>query len=242
MDRESLSVIAFDLDGTLTQHRSKLGDRNRAVLDRLRRRYKLLMVGAGTCQRIWEQMDRYPIDIIGSYGMQFAVFDSDSRTPVMQWDERAEVNRTEVLRRAGIIRERFGLYDYAGETLEIHPTGALTFPVLGTDACLGDKLAYDPDRQKRRAMYPFVKEVFFDYNVMIGGSSSFDIVPAKYGKLNALRRYLEKYGLNEREIVYCGDDYHEGGNDHDVYSGGVPFIRVDNYERLENILRDNGLI
>ena len=109
-------------------------------------------------------------------------------------------------------------------------------------ADLADKLAYDPDRSKRRIMYPFVKQVFFDYNVMIGGSSSFDIVPGKYGKLNAIRRYLAENGMNEQEIIYCGDDYCEGGNDYDVYVGGIPFVKVDHYDRLGETLQDDGLL
>ena len=237
---ESIKIVAFDLDGTLTQHKTKLGEQNRRILDQLGQRYKLIMVGAGTCQRIWNQMDQYPIDIIGSYGMQFACYDRDQHALVLQWDEHAEVDREEVLRRAAIIREQFHLNDYAGETLEFHSTGALTFPVLGTKADLADKLAYDPDRSKRRAMYPFVKRLFYDYNVMIGGSSSFDIVPARYGKLNALRRYLAENGIKEQETVYCGDDYFEGGNDYDVYTGGIPFIKVDHYESLGKTQRENG--
>ena len=242
MTQASIKTIAFDLDGTLTQHKTKLGTQNRYILDQLGQRYQLIMVGAGTCQRIWNQMDQYPIDIIGSYGMQFAAYDKKQQTLVLQWDEHVQVDREEVLRRAEMIRKRFGLYNYVGETLEFHSTGALTFPVLGTEANIEDKLAYDPDRSKRRMMYPFVKELFFDYNVMIGGSSSFDIVPSKYGKLNAIRRYLAVNGMIEQEIVYCGDDYCEGGNDYDVYVGGIPFIKVDSYEELGKVLQENGLL
>ena len=43
-----IKLIAFDLDGTLTQHRTKLAPENKAVLDELSKKYKLLMVGAGT--------------------------------------------------------------------------------------------------------------------------------------------------------------------------------------------------
>ena len=240
--RKQTKIIAFDLDGTLTQHKTKLGPQNRHILDQLGQRYKLIMVGAGTCQRIWNQMDQYPIDIIGSYGMQFAVYNKDQQALVLQWDECVQVNREEVLRRAEKIRQQFGLFDFNGDTLEFHCTGALTFPVLGTKASLADKLAYDPDRSKRRSMYPFVKEVFSDYNVMIGGSSSFDIVPGQYGKLNAIRRYLAENDMHEQEIVYCGDDYSEGGNDYDVYAGGIPFVKVDHYDRLRETLQENGLL
>ena len=61
-------LIAFDLDGTLTQHRSKLGETNRKVLEALDKKYKLLMVGAGGCERIFNQLNFFPIDIIGYYG------------------------------------------------------------------------------------------------------------------------------------------------------------------------------
>ena len=36
--------------------------------------------------------------------------------------------------------------------MEFHASGAMTFPILGTAAKPEDKLAYDPDRGKRRAM------------------------------------------------------------------------------------------
>ena len=49
-------LICFDLDGTLTQHRSPLTAENRAVLDRLNEKYKILMVGAGGARRIYDQM------------------------------------------------------------------------------------------------------------------------------------------------------------------------------------------
>ncbi len=91
-------------------------------------------------------------------------------------------------------------------------------------------------------MYPYVKELFHDYNVVIGGTSSFDIIPGKYGKYNSLIRYADKHGFKRDEIVYCGDDYQPGGNDHDVYVSGLKFIIVDLYTNFEDIIRKSGLI
>ena len=67
---EKFKNYIFDLDGTLTQHRSPLDEQNKAVLDKLGKKYKLLMVGAGGAERIYGQMGQYPIDILGNYGMQ----------------------------------------------------------------------------------------------------------------------------------------------------------------------------
>ena len=72
-------LIAFDLDGTLTQHKTPLAQPNLGVLDSLGEKYKLLMVGAGMCSRIFRQMNGYPIDIIGNYGMQFCTYNAETK-------------------------------------------------------------------------------------------------------------------------------------------------------------------
>ena len=59
-------LICFDLDGTLTRHRTQLDDKNRAVLEKLNKKYKLLMVGAGTARRIYDQLGQFPIDVLGN--------------------------------------------------------------------------------------------------------------------------------------------------------------------------------
>ena len=73
-------LIAFDLDGTLTQHKSQLDDVNRAVLERLAEKYHLLMLGAGSCERIYRQMGEFPIEIIGNYGMQYGTYNEETKT------------------------------------------------------------------------------------------------------------------------------------------------------------------
>lgn len=130
----ALKLIALDLDGTLTQHRTPLGEKNRKALEKLARRYRLMMAGAGTCQRIFDQMGRFPIDIIG-------------------------------------------------------------------------------------------------------GCSSFDLIPGAYGKRNSLERYLAENGLAKQEMLYIGDDYEPGGGDHDVYASDIPFLVVDHYEHFEELTR-----
>ena len=59
-----VKVFAFDLDGTLTQHKTPLGEKNRAILEQLAQRYTLIMVGAGNCMRIHNQLGGFPMDVI----------------------------------------------------------------------------------------------------------------------------------------------------------------------------------
>jgi hypothetical protein len=52
-----------------------------------------------------------------------------------------------------MLREKYGFTDYRGENVEYHPSGCVTFPCLGTKAQQEDKLSFDPNRSKRRAIY-----------------------------------------------------------------------------------------
>lgn len=219
--------MAMDLDGTITQHKSKLEDLNRRVLDLLKERYKLLIVGAGGCARIYEQLNRYPVDIIGNYGMQFSEMQGGEQ--VITINNTAKVDKEAVAKKVAMLREEFGYTNYIGDTIEIHPNGMLTFPLLGTNADIKDKLAFDPHREKRRPLLHRVCETFSEYTVFVGGSSSFDIVPRPYNKRYALDAYVNLYGVDKSEVAYIGDDYGPGGNDEQVYLSDYKFICVDDY-------------
>jgi len=229
-------LIAFDLDGTLTQHRTKLGDENRAVLDKLAKKYKLLMIGAGACMRIFNQMNEYPIDIIGNYGMQVSRYNPETKTLDILENAHVAPDRERAIAICNAIREKYGFTEYVGDAVEFHDSGMITFPLIGTKAKIEDKLSFDPDRSRRKVFYEEVKQAFADYTVFIGGSSSFDIAPHPYNKLYALDRYCAEHGMTHADVLYCGDDYGVGGNDEQVYLSDIDFVKVDDYRKLGEYL------
>lgn len=233
-----IKLIAFDLDGTLTQHKTQLSDKNRNVLDRLAEKYSLVMVGAGQCRRIFNQMNHYPLDIIGNYGLQYAAYNKETKDLDIKRDETFPCDRASVEERVTMLRNKYGFTDFAGENVEFHPSGCVTFPILGTKAKAEDKLAFDPDRAKRRKIYDEVCEVFSEYIVFVGGSSSFDMAPKPFNKYYALDLYCREKGLTHDEVVFVGDDYGMGGNDESVYKSDFGFICVDNYEKLEEYVAE----
>lgn len=238
MDKKyrKVKIVAFDLDGTLTQHKEKLSEENKAVLDELSKKYKLLMAGAGQARRIFEQLNRYPIDIIGNYGLQYAEYDKNTGDIVLLRDESIRCDRKIVEERVTALRKKFGFTDFAGENVEFHPSGCVTFPILGTKAEQSKKLAFDPTRSKRRAIYEEVKNAFKDFNVFVGGSSSFDMSPAPYDKYYALDLYAKSHGLSHENIVYTGDDYGPGGNDESVFKSDFLTIKTDDYKELDKVV------
>lgn len=231
-----IKLMAFDLDGTLTQHKTKLSDEHRDILNKLQEKYTLIMVGAGQCRRIFNQLDAFPIDIIGNYGMQYAKYNPETKDIDMVYDIQENCDKEETEKKVTFLREKHGFTEFAGENVEYHISGCITFPVLGTKAAQADKLAFDPDRKKRRAFYDEVKELFPDYNVFVGGSSSFDMAPKPYNKYYALAKYCEENGIKHDEVVFVGDDYGIGGNDESVYVSDFGFLTIDNYEDFPKVV------
>lgn len=239
MDKNKIKVIAMDLDGTLTQHKQPLSAEARRTLELLGQRYKLLMVGAGQVYRIFNQMEKFPIDIIGNYGLQYATYNPHTGDLDMQRNMALPTSdRETVEKKVTALREKYGFTVFAGDNVEYHPSGCLTFPILGTKAVQEDKLAFDPDRKKRRKIYAEVCEAFSDYCVFVGGSSSFDMAPKPYNKYYALDLYCKENGIEHENVLFIGDDYGTGGNDESVYLSDIPFLCVDDYTMFPALVRE----
>lgn len=237
MDINKIKLIAFDLDGTLTQHKTPLSKETREILLSLSKKYKLLMAGAGMCARIFNQMEQFPIDILGNYGMQFAKYNPETKDLDIVEDNKLPCNKESCEQRVTYLREKYGYTKFIGDNVEYHASGCITFPLLGTKADKNDKLAFDPDRKKRRAFYDDVVNVFNDYNVFVGGSSSFDMAPRPYNKYYALDKYCKENGISHDEVLYVGDDYGLGGNDESVYLSDFNFLKVDNYLDFPQLIK-----
>ena len=235
-DKNKIKVIAMDLDGTLTQHKQPPEARTKETLIALSKKYKLLMVGAGQVYRIFNQLEKFPIDILGNYGLQYATYNAEKEDLDVQRDLSFPCDRESVEKKVTALREKHGYTEFAGDNVEYHPSGCLTFPVLGTKARQEDKLAFDPDRAKRRKIYAEVCEVFDDYCVFVGGSSSFDMAPKPYNKYHALDAYCKEHGLEHENVIYVGDDYGPGGNDESVYQSDFEFICVDDYRQFPDLV------
>ena len=235
MNAKNIKLIAFDLDGTLTQHKSPLSDETRQILFTLQKKYKLLMVGAGVASRIFNQMQKFPIDIIGNYGMQYAKYEN-GELKIVRDDGAVCEDREGVEKIAYGFREKYGFTEFSGDNVEYHASGCLTFPILGTTARNEEKLKFDPDRKKRRAIYDEICAAFPDYNVFVGGSSSFDMAPKPFNKYYALDLWCKENGFEHSEVAFVGDDYGIGGNDESVYKSDFKFITIDDYTKLSEVL------
>ena len=237
MNKDKIKIVAMDLDGTLTQHKQQLSKENKEALDKLSQKYKLIMVGAGQVMRIFNQLGQYPLDIIGNYGLQYGTYNENTKSIDIVRDLVFPVDKASVEERVTYLREKYGFTEFAGDNVEFHPSGCVTFPILGTKAKQEDKLAFDPDRKKRRKIYDDVIKTFSDYTVFVGGSSSFDMAPMPYNKYYALDLYCKENNLTHENVVFIGDDYGLGGNDESVYKSDFAYITIDDYRDFPEVIK-----
>ena len=223
-------LLCFDLDGTLTQHRSCMPQENKDLLQKLTEKYKVIMVGAGNAPRIYNQMEQFPVDIIANYGMQESAM-VDGEFKIIR-EDTAIPDKDYFSKTCQYLREKYGYTEYAGAHLELHASGMVTFCLLGSGAKIEDKVVFDPDRSKRRVLYEEVCSLFPDHVVYIGGSSSFDFAPKQYNKYDSIMKYASEHGYREDEILFVGDDFGDGGGDSHVRIKGMDYVQVDDYTKL----------
>ncbi|MBO7604021.1 MAG: nucleoside hydrolase [Bacteroidales bacterium] len=232
---EQKKLICFDLDATLTDHRCPLENANRALLDTLKQKYALVMVCAGNCPRVYKQMGEYPIDILGNYGMQESTVENGAFKIVRE--DVFPVDTAFFKAQNDYLRAKYGYNDIYGEPLEFHKTGMVTMALLGTEAPVELKHKFDPDRAKRRVMYPEVCEIFKDYSVYIGGSSSFDFSAKQYNKYDASISYAASHGFTPEQVLFVGDDFADGGGDSHVRIKGLDYIWITDYTKAPETLK-----
>ncbi len=230
--KKQKKLICFDLDGTVTNHRTPITPENKAVLDKLMANpeYKVIMVGAGNARRIFDQMNGYAIDIVANYGMQEATVINGEFVEVR--NDQCQPDREFFLKTAQIVRNRYGFTEYTGEPVEFHPAGMVTLGLLGSKAKTEDKLVFDPDKSKRRAIYKDVCELFKGYAVFIGGTTSFDITQIQYNKYDAVMNYAHKHGYTRDQVLFVGDDFGDGGGDSHIRLGGMDYIHITDFTKL----------
>lgn len=75
------------------------------------------MVVAGQVMRIFNQLEGFPIDIIGNYGLQYGKYNYETRQIDIVRDEILPCDKESVSLRIQSLREKYGFTKYASTTI-----------------------------------------------------------------------------------------------------------------------------
>ena len=102
----------------------------------------------------------------------------------------------------------------------------ITFSALGQQAPVAEKVAWDPDGAKKRALWEYVSPRLPDLEVRGGGSTSIDITRKGIDKAYGIAKLQQARGYALNELLFIGDRLDETGNDYPVYALGVASVPV----------------
>lgn len=113
----------------------------------------------------------------------------------------------------------------------------ITYAALGIDAPLDIKYAWDPTREKRKAIVARIAPRLPGLSVTIGGSTSIDFTEKGVDKAFGVSRLLEHLGIQASDAVFVGDALDAGGNDAPVKAVGVKIFATRSLAETESIIR-----
>lgn len=202
--------LFFDLDGTVTPSRSKIGLKMKTLLASLKQ--DIVIISGSTTQQIAYQTDNLPIITMGQNGNHTV----HPHLGELWQDQLSLQEKEEVLAHARLILDACD-HDVPDPNDLIEDRGSqISVSLYGHHADPETKRAFDGDFKKRKALlerFPFVSE---HIEVKLGGSTCLDYFRKGKDKGYNISRLIDHLSWQKDECLFFGDALFEGGNDESV--------------------------
>lgn len=241
----STSLIAFDLDGTLTPSKQQMTQEMAPIFARLCQHVDVCVISGGTLEQFEYQFlsvtnlsDRelVHLHLMPTCGTRYLVWGKG------EWKEQYNHQLTPSQRTAAIdsLRTRaqeLGLWEDTTWGDVIDDRGSqITYSALGQHAPLEPKATWDPDGSKRARLARYVQADLPELTVRGGGATSVDVTLKGVDKAYGMRQLLRVTGIPASQMMFFGDRLDPDGNDYPVRSTGIPCVEVadwrDTAERI----------
>jgi phosphomannomutase len=245
--KETLRLVAFDLDDTLTVSKSKI-DRHMAVLlGDLLARLDVCIITGGKFGQIQAQVLQHlhapagrlvHLHIMPTCGTRYYAWRNGA------WHRRYAEDLTEDEKRrivnvlaAGAMDLGFWERSPWGEIIEDRGS-QITYSALGQRAPADAKHEWDPDDSKKRKLRDYAAERLPDLEVRVGGTTSVDVTRNGIDKAFGIKRLMGKLSISPDELLFIGDRLEEGGNDYPARALGVRWVEVTQWQDTARYVQD----
>lgn len=236
--RPAIKVVVFDLDDTLAESKSTMDSAMADALAQLLARVEVCIISGGRFEQFQAQaLDGFTAEseslarlhLMPTCGTRYYIWGGSS------WQLQYAEDLTESQKQRSIAALEEG-----AKALELwHPQpwgdiiedrgSQITFSALGQQAPVAQKVAWDPDGAKKRALWEYVSPRLPDLEVRGGGSTSIDITSKGIDKAYGIRKLVERLGVTLDELLFIGDRLDPTGNDYPVYALGVTSVHVKDW-------------
>ncbi|KAI1810435.1 HAD-like domain-containing protein [Poronia punctata] len=229
-----ISLVAFDLDGTLAESKQPLKDSMGEALADLLAVAHVAVISGGDWPQFQKQVasrlparaDLSKLWLMPTTGTKLYTYRSGEWGPVyaelFDDDVKKHILKSfdDALEATGFTPEQTW-----GERIEDRGS-QITFSALGQQAPIHAKEVWDPDFAKRKIIQADLKKRLPDLSINMGGATSIDITQKGVDKGYGLKRLSEKSGIPLQQMMFIGDAIFPGGNDYPAKELGLKTVCV----------------
>ena len=240
-------LIAFDIDGTITESKMSIDNEMASLLCMLLRDYDVALVSGASyvqmveqiverlpCESSWGHMWLVPVSGALLYGYTNGVWAClDSHVFTAEEDVAVRAAFAEAFVETGY-RQPETLF---GDVFESRG-GQVTFSALGQHAPVAEKEAWNKTSDVRPALKKALSQRLLKYEIRSGGMTSIDVTKKGIDKAFAIENLVRFSGVPISDVVYVGDALYPGGNDETVKKSGVQTIAVTGPEDTKVLIRE----
>lgn len=235
-----ISLIAFDLDGTLALSKQPMQTPMIEAITSLLTVAHVAVISGGDWPQFEKQVaSRLPptanlanLWLMPTTGTKLYTWRKSSEGESESWQTvYAELFTPE--KRASIIEAFHASLEATGFVPEqtwgerIEDRGSqITFSALGQQAPVHAKEIWDPDFAKRKIIQADLRQRLPGLSINMGGATSIDITKEGVDKGYGLRRLSVASGIPLEEMMFIGDAIFPGGNDYPAKEMGMETVCV----------------
>ncbi len=240
-----LEIIAFDLDGVLTESKSVMDKEMAELVSELLKEYCVAVITGGDIGQMRTQfVDQLDSNVVLD---KLILFPTNATkmykfTPSIQQvysDDLLPELKQEIIKALKVASKGLKIPwgESYGDIIEDRG-GQITFSALGQKAPLQIKRQWDSDQSKRKLMSLRLLELLaaYDLTIGIGGMTSIDITAKDRDKAYAIKK-LMGLGFDISSMVFIGDALFKGGNDYPVIGTGVRCVEVKDVTETKQAVR-----
>ncbi|KAF2664842.1 HAD-like protein [Microthyrium microscopicum] len=229
-----ITLVAFDLDGTLAESKQPLKDTMAEALADLLSVANVAVISGGDWPQFQKQVaSRLParaelknLWLMPTTGTKLYTHKA-SEWKVEYAELFSEQQRKDIIAAFNASLEATGFKPEQtwGELIEDRGS-QITFSALGQSAPVSAKEVWDPDFAKRKVIQADMRKRLPDLSINMGGATSIDITQKGVDKGYGLKKLRDASGIPLEQMMFIGDAIFPGGNDYPAKEIGLETVRV----------------
>lgn len=229
-----ISLVAFDLDGTLAESKQALKESMGEALADLLAVANVAVISGGdwtqfqrqVASRLPARADLSKLWLMPTTGTKLYTHKT-SEWKAVYAELFSEDDKKKILEAFDAALEATGFKPEETWGKRIEDRGSqITFSALGQEAPIAAKEHWDPDFAKRKVIQADLQQRLPDLSINMGGATSIDITQKGVDKAYGLKKLRDVSGIPLEQMMFIGDAIFPGGNDYPAKLLGLDTVRV----------------